>query len=408
MRRVIRRSGRAWIGAALVCAFWGGPNLSRAQEPEVLCHNGSGSFGAVVNGQVTVQVKTARNGMLAIRACSATLSGNKQVLSVADGVAQIDVDTFGGDLGLGMPVVAFQVKKSDSDCCMEYQVFSLAAPVRLMRTISGGESFIAQDVDLDGRVEIWTNDLRAMRGFENLTALDMDPPTIVLRFEGGKLLDVSSEFRSYFDGKIEGLRKELDAESLRDFKNSDGKLSIDTSLAPAQIHRLREIKGKVLGIILGYLYSGREKEAWNALAEMWPAADADRIRSAIVSARAQGMMAQVDGTSSEPADRQKKQVAIYNAMDLSGGRPEVTPPRAILLWQPAPLVSLDHGSSPAETQVELVVDSAGKVRSAEQTTKKGPADDALLHAALGWKFIPAFKNGHAVASRTRLAVSPRQ
>jgi hypothetical protein len=35
-------------------------------------------------------------------------------------------------------------------------------------------------------------------------------------------------------------------------------------------------------------------------------------------------------------------------------------------------------------------------------------DPELINAALTWKFIPAFKDGRAVASRQRLAVSPRQ
>ena len=36
------------------------------------------------------------------------------------------------------------------------------------------------------------------------------------------------------------------------------------------------------------------------------------------------------------------------------------------------------------------------------------SDPQLVNAALTWKFIPAFKDGRPVASRLRIAVSPRQ
>ena len=53
--------------------------------------------------------------------------------------------------------------------------------------------------------------------------------------------------------------------------------------------------------------------------------------------------------------------------------------------------------------IELVIDAAGKVWSAEPV---GDADKDLAYAARGWKFIPAFVNGRAVASRLRMVVSP--
>src|SRR5262249_16771508 len=159
------------------------------------------------------------------------------------------------DMGLGVPVTTFQVKKSDIDCCRDYQIYSLAKPPQLLRTITGGEFFSAADTDLDDRIEIWTNDAAVVHGFENLTTLDLaHAPPVVLRFEGGKLLDVSSEFQSYFDGEIRKLQKDLDAESLRNFKNSDGKLSSNLPIPPEQRYQLRSVKAKILEIIWCYLY----------------------------------------------------------------------------------------------------------------------------------------------------------
>src|SRR5258708_36165403 len=129
-----------------------------AQNRDVLCTNGSGKFEAQFHTGVKLRVGAAKNaaGGLATRACAATLSWGKQELVVATKAAELDVDAFGADLGLGMPVAAFQVKKSNAECCMAYEIYSLQKPPRLLRTITVGNFFTASDTDMDGRVEIWT------------------------------------------------------------------------------------------------------------------------------------------------------------------------------------------------------------------------------------------------------------
>jgi len=375
-----------------------------AQDHEVLCRDGVGTFQAEFSG-VTVRVGAAKSGGLSTRACEATLRWDKQTVTVAVNAAQLDLDAFGVDLGLGVPSVAFQVKNSANQCCMDYKIYSLEKPPRLLRSITGGDFFSSADTDLDGRVEIWTTDAAAVDGFENLDLSELDSaPTIVLRVEHGNLLDASSQFQIYFDNQIAGLRKQLNPEDTRDFKSSDGKLSPNTASSADRLHRLRQVKIKVLEIVWDYLYGGRETQAWTSLAEMWPDSDATRIRAAIVDARAHGVLAQVTGVS---AAKRGKRVRIFDAITpSSGGKPEVTPPEPILLMRPPPETS-SQVSSPSELLVELTIDSAGKVRSAEPTgsVKK---DSALLEATTGWKFIPALNAGRAVASRTRLAVSLRQ
>jgi len=59
----------------------------------------------------------------------------------------------------------------------------------------------------------------------------------------------------------------------------------------------------------------------------------------------------------------------------------------------------------AELLLDLVIDSAGKVRSAEPAGKTKWADADLLRATEEWKFIPALKGNRPVACRSRLAVS---
>lgn len=197
-----------------------------AQSHDVLCREGVGEFQAEFLTGVKVRVAAGRNGDLAARVCDASLSWADQTLVLTSANSEVDLDAFGVDMGLGVPVVAVQVKKLKTDCCMSYEIYSLKTPPVLLRRITGGEFFSAADTDLDGRVEIWTDDAASVAGFENLRLGDLDfAPPIVLRFTRGKLQDVGAEFRPYFDQKIAVERAKLDPQDLADFKSSDGKLA---------------------------------------------------------------------------------------------------------------------------------------------------------------------------------------
>jgi hypothetical protein len=415
-RRAPVRFLRLRTSLALFFLFCLTARVCHAQRHDVICDKGAGDFEAEFRTGVRVHVGAARNGGLATRLCDAALSWDKGNLAIAAGASQLDVDAFGVDLGLGVPVVAFQVKKSAAECCMEYRVYSLRTPAVLLRSITGGEFFSAADTDLDGRVEIWTDDAASVKGFENflLSELDFAPP-LVLRFVRGRLLDASSEFQPYFDRKIAQERAKLNPQDIGDFKSSDGQLATSASVSATRLFHLRSVKMKVLEIVWSYLYSGREEEAWRTLADMWPAADVDRIRAAISQARDRGIRAQVDGVSTEVRKGRETQTKIFDATKVPVATPEGTPkgldpkleitkPKAILMLRPPPVKELNPGLAQTESQLELVIDSAGKVRSAEMVGAQFP-DEGLMNSTSTWKFIPAFNAGRPVASRILLGVS---
>lgn len=405
------------VRAALLLApfivLW--PLLCFSQtDTSVLCNRGTGHFAAEFRSGVKVQVGAARNAGLtgfATRACAARLSWEKQELIVSANAAELDLDAFGVDLGYGIPVAAFQIKKSVTDCCMDYQIYSLERPPRLLRTIKGGEFVSAADTDLDGNVEIWTNDAAALDGFEKLTLAELDSiPIVVFRLKSGELWDVSAEFQSYFDNEISKLRGQIDRHDLDDFKNSDGKLTATPTPATAErLHRLRVVKTKVLEILWEYLYSGREQEAWQSLAQMWPSADTDRIRLALLNVRQHGIHAQADGTSKGRVGKLKR-THVFDVVRRSvpDNMLEVVPPEAILLEYPPVSENQQPGSEVGEPILDLVVDESGKVRSVTPSGKANWIRPEVVNAASNWKFIPAFKNGKAVASRMRIALSPQQ
>jgi hypothetical protein len=181
-------------------------------------------------------------------------------------------------------------------------------------------------------------------------------------------------------------RAKLSGDQLADFKKSDGKLAFSIS----GIERLRDLRATkiaVLEIVWSYLYSGREEEAWSTLREMWPEADAGRIQAAILDRRKRGILAQLDGVSAAPG--REKHCVVYE-------QSEVTPARAIDPSFPAVAASLE------EVGFDLIVDSAGKVRSLKTAASLDPY---TLDYVRAWKFVPATKGGHSVASHLRFTAS---
>ena len=401
------RLANALLSWGFVCVAF---HLCLAQTQYVVCEDGSGRFETKFASGVSVTVGATKSGGLAKRSCSGNLAWDGRDFPVTAEASQVDIDVLGVDLGLGTPVVAFQVKKSAADWDMTYLVYSLKPSPKLLRTITGGDFFRAADADLNGKIEIWTGDVGAINGFEGLLPGEFDfAPTTVLRFERNRLVDASAEFLHHFDEQITAVRSELGAQDLRDFQGTDGKLAATSSLASDRIHGLRVTKIKVLEIVWAYLYSGREQEAWRALADMWPPGDLDRIRTAILSTRARGIRSQIDDVSpGGPRPHFKKRAYIFDAVTERpqgsvGQFPFVdTRPQTILLRRPPP-VGAKAPLARSEQMIELVIDAAGKVWSADAV---GDTDKDLAYAAKGWKFIPAFVNGRAVASRLRMVVSP--
>lgn len=399
------------------------------QPHSVLCDGGFGRLEWRSGNGVTVSVGALRDQGFATHACQAVLTWGKHKLVIARREAQIDVDAAGVDLGIGTPVLALQTRRSENDKFMGYEIYSLSEPPRQVREITGGDWYSAADIDLDGHVEIWAGDAAAVDGFEEFHLSDFDfAPPVVLRFERMRLIDVSSQFQSKYDERIADLRTRVDAAQLRAFKQSDGSLKALFPPTPMEWARLRKTKMIVLEIAFCYLYSGRQQEAWKVLADTWPPSDLNRIRTAILEMRARGITHHVDGKSTDARPHWKKGTApIYgappdmasipaqrNPFRIDGsltGNPQAyefkiyadSLPVQVLLRRPPPPKSDAALGTPV--LLDLVVDSAGKVRSAIPLDHP---DGDLLKATAGWKFIPAFKNGRPVACKFRMEVTLAQ
>ncbi len=370
-------------------------NVCYALAYDTLCAGGSKAFQSTFRTGVAVEVGPVMKGGLAARLCRATLSWDGQKLLIADGVAEIDLDLFGADLGTGEPVAAFQIKKSAAVCCVAYQIYSLIKPPHLIRTLHGGGYFRAGDTNLDGRVEIWADDSAAVSGLEGLHTGTMEfPPTLLLRFDHGRLLDFTSEFQPYFDQAIAEVRQQISPQEIQRFKQRAMAGPTRGASPPDDVSREGRMKTRILEVVWAYLYSGRQDAAWDALREMWPDGDLSRVATGITGARARGLRSQLDGVAGPASLAPPEHTRIY------------TYPQ-----QPARPIMVRYYRSRSSTmlrrrvRVDLVVDCAGKVWSAEVAGKDKAVRESVKHATVNWKFIPAFVNGHPVASRLRMTIS---
>ena len=413
----------------LSLVFWVIAGTCHAQSGAVVCRDGIGNFEAISLTGVSVQVGAARSQGFARRECEGTLLWEKSKALIATGVAEMDVDAFGIDLGVGSPVATFQVKKAEAECCMTLEIYSLRKPPKLLRTITGGTFFRTADSDLDGQVEIWTDDTASLEGFEpRQSGEPYYAPTVVLRFVQGQLLEVGSEFQGYFDGEIARVRSGLDPNDLQEFKNSNGRLAPTAYFSAEDLRhseKLEHTKEKVLQIVWAYLYSGREQEAWKSLEEMWPAADVDRIRAAIEGARDRGIRAQVDGVSPKASSGAKRNSEVFDARTLrfvqadgmlagehvegervEGKRTEVVLPAPILIGHRPAEGRTDDTLPDSGLVLDLVIDSAGKVRSAVSTNPL--FDSSLKDATASWKFVPAYRTERPIASEIYFIITPKR
>ena len=235
--------------------------------------------------QYLVQITSGPKEAVSDR-CRASVSapGEKRVVFARAWAMRID-QISGNDInGDGTPEVVFDGFTGGQGCCFVYTVVSLGKTPRLVREIHNQVPLHFRKAG-DGSFEIRTGE-----GSFDLFLLPHSQsviPELTLRLRGTTLTDVSSDYREEYDARISKAQSQLTPAALEKFRDA----SVHKELFADQMPTVK----LVLTIVLNYLYSGREPQAWQTLDEMWPPSDTDRVRALIQERRARGLLAHLAG-----------------------------------------------------------------------------------------------------------------
>jgi hypothetical protein len=179
----------------------------------------------------------------------------------------------------GKPELVVDGYTGGAQCCYTYTIVSLGTPPQVVRRFSNQVPITFQK-DGDGAILIHSQD--GVFDYFMVPHRIAVIPAVVLKMQGEKVVDVSAQFPQQYDEQISRARSELSAESIERFRKSN----YHDKMFRDQFATARE----VLTIVLNYLYSGREDQAWQALNELWPPADQARVKGLILERRARGLL----------------------------------------------------------------------------------------------------------------------
>jgi hypothetical protein len=248
------------------------PALALAAEPELGCPAEAGrQTGVRVLDECSVQI-SADGGV-----CRATvMKGSGQVFD---------------ETGPSFVLEAASGKDIDSDEVHDVIFRTKGKERRFAYRIVGcepGKPVLSFENEYPARFEPTSRGRRVIvlpddgfRGFPDLPARDVlgqYAPEVWLMLEEGKLVNESHAFRAHFDRTIREIYATLPGPTLRKFHSGTVENEDDREIVAARIVK----------IVGSYLESGREQDGFKQLHRMWPEADEERVKRAIVAAIANG------------------------------------------------------------------------------------------------------------------------
>ncbi|HVI09720.1 MAG TPA: hypothetical protein VND65_15635 [Candidatus Binatia bacterium] len=183
--------------------------------------------------------------------------------------------------GDGKPDLIFDGHTSGARCCYEYWIAGLSKLPRLEKQIRSELPISFEKTENGVLISI----PEAAFQYFLLPAEQSVTPNVILKLEGSTLKDVSAQNQSEYDDLIAKAKAQLAPADLEKFHNS----RYNDKLFSDQLPTVR----LVLTIVLNYLYSGREAQAWQAFQEMWPPTDQSRAKSIILERRGRGVLSEL-------------------------------------------------------------------------------------------------------------------
>jgi hypothetical protein len=252
-----------------------------SDEPDISCRSGAVS-----------QQKKVVSGF-EVRFSSA---GDKCHAAVLSPIGKIAFETEAAELGLdkesgkdinggGEPDLVLFAQDGPPAYGYTYSFVGLGQHPALLTQIQNGYGIWFKQFTSKGPIFILTADagLRDLPGIREIYHFDLLIPEVIFRLRGDKLTDVSDQFQARYDAQIARAQNHLNPGVIERFRNE--RISNDFYRG--------EIKGWILTVVFSYLYSGRERQAWRALQQMWPTNDVAHVKKAILDCRSRGILSEV-------------------------------------------------------------------------------------------------------------------
>jgi len=245
-----------------------------AQTPEDRCPNGSAFQGATtIHREISdfkVTISKRNDG------CVFEVRGARGQLVASGSDRSVEALPEMYVLRIGSNDLVIETSSGGPHCCWTYYIATQAGTPHLAARIENAER-----IDFLDYRGIELNDLITRDGgfidFEQMPYNLVPMPTTYIRFVRGRPTDIGSLFKLQYDEEIARARSRIKPDALQYFHSRN-------------IYDDVQMASNVLTIVLAYLYSGREEQAWKELAAMWPPADMPRIKSEILKAREKGIL----------------------------------------------------------------------------------------------------------------------
>jgi hypothetical protein len=274
------------------------------------CINGRGQSNRTLWDGYTLQVGPADSGH--VNECHAALSG-------PDG--KLVYELFGVDVGIDQMTGRDVSNDGNKDVVLESHTASSSDnlysvvgtnPPGLIRQIMTGATLSFEDRG-GGKIEIVTHDTAFQNGFEGVAPEDAPAPPVFLRLRGKELYNVSNVYWPEYEIEVTRAKAQLGRYDISDFMGTtpSNKTENEKGAGPSPMEQRKNYTTKtlILKVVVNYLYGGKGQEAWQALKEMWPYADRQRVQQAILTTRMKGVLSDSNRTTPRPAPVQASPAA---------------------------------------------------------------------------------------------------
>ena len=272
-----------WFAVVLVVLA----SLPATCQDKLSCYRGDGTFQKQISGFAVSVAKVAMSQGDA----NTSLDGCHATVADTAGKTIFEATDFGMSLALsgdtmlnGEPGVIFEDFSGGAHCCWTYDFVSLGKQPGLINKLSNQQG-IGFEKEANGQVVMRSAD-GAFDYFDGLCHACTPFPIVYFELKGNSFVDVSKAHIAAYDKQIADARSELKPDRLAAFLKVP---QVDAEVKTSFPDTIPE----VLTIVFAYLYSGRQTQAWQALGEMWPASDRERIKKLILETRTKGILSQL-------------------------------------------------------------------------------------------------------------------